>query len=80
MIETIVGFMRWKKKPGVTIYTVIDGNQYITGQETKIRMWSDNGTGKFQQINETAVGKQVQFLFTEGFGGQATIVDCQLSK
>lgn len=79
-METIVGFMKWKKKPGVTIYSVIDGNQYVNGQETKIRMWSDNGSGNYQKIDQNVIGKQVQFLFTEGFGGQATIVDCQLSK
>lgn len=79
-METIVGFMRWKKKPGVTVYTTVDGNQYITGKEVKIRMWGGNNSDAFKKIDETSIGKQVQFYFTEGFGGQAQIVDCQFSK
>lgn len=79
-METIIGFMRWKKKPGVTIYCIVDGNSYVTGKEAKIRMWSGASSENYLKIDENAIGKQVQFLFTEGFGGQANIFDCQLSK
>lgn len=78
MAEKVVGLMRWKKKPGVTVYTVVDGNPYITGQECKIRMWGGTNNSNWQKVDEKAIGREIQFLFTEGFGGQAQIVDCQL--
>lgn len=77
-METVVGYMKWKKKPGVTIYTVIDGNPYIQGREAKVRMWGGSNGSAWQKIDDKCIGKEIQFLFTEGFGGQAQIVDCTI--
>lgn len=79
MSEMIVGYMYWKKKPGVTLYTLCD-SQFVTGKEAKTRMWSGQQNTNWQKINDSILNKEVQFAFTEGFGGRAEIMDVQVIK
>lgn len=79
MSEILVGYMYWKKRPGVTLYTIVD-NPHVTGKESKVRMWSGQRNSNFQKVNDSCVNKEVKFVFTEGFGGRAEIDDIQVVK
>lgn len=80
-MERIVGFVSWKKKPGVTVFTLADGSGVVKGQEAKTRFFAgEEGNTNYQKINEGSIGAAVQWQFVEGFGNQLKIVDCKLSK
>lgn len=80
-MEKIVGFVQWKKKPGVTVFTIADGGGAVVGQEAKTRFFAgEDGNNNYQKITQQAIGASVQWNFVEGFGNQLKIVDCKLSK
>lgn len=79
-MEKIVGFVRWSKKPGVTVWTIADGSGKVVGQEAKTRFFSGDSGNNYQKIDESCIGKAVQWQFVEGFGNQLKIVDCAIGK